>query len=162
MNRIQVAAAIFALSLGAASSGWAAQPAPSLAAPLLQRYPAGSIATREQADGALEEAKATRTALQEEFKKSSEACYERFFATACIDVAKERRRAGLSAVRKVEVEANAWVRRERAEDRDRATAERMRKSARERSLVTLPAQSDEAQGNQVAPAVPDGAGSERP
>ena len=84
------------------------------------RYPAGSIQSVEIADAALLESGRERTAVEARYKADEHKCYSKFFATKCLDEAKERRRLALTRVRSVEIEANSFKRRERVVERDRA------------------------------------------
>jgi hypothetical protein len=88
------------------------------------RYPAGSIQSVETADIALAEITKEQVRIEEEYANSEQACYPKFFATSCLDAAKERRRAALALIRPIEVEANAFKRRARVADRDKALAEK--------------------------------------
>lgn len=89
------------------------------------RYPAGSISTNDNADQALADAALERTAVEQRYASEQRECYSRFFATACMEDAKERRRKALAEVRAVEVEANEFKRKARLTERDRALAERL-------------------------------------
>lgn len=89
------------------------------------RYPAGAISTNDNADQALADAALERTAVEQRYASEQKECYSRFFATACMEDAKERRRKALAAVRAVEVEANEFKRKARLTERDRALAERL-------------------------------------
>ncbi|WP_334187682.1 hypothetical protein [Noviherbaspirillum sp.] len=93
-------------------AGWAAS------------YPAGSIQSLETADRALQEADRERARIQERFTSEEQACFDLFFANACRDKATERRRVALSAVRMVEVQANAFKRRARVAERDKVLEEK--------------------------------------
>jgi hypothetical protein len=88
-------------------------------------YPPGSIATVDMADLALRDATTRRKIIQDAYLQEEVACFDRFFMTACTDKAAERRRIALAEVRSVEVQANFVKRRDRAESRDRALAERV-------------------------------------
>ena len=44
--------------------------------------------------------------------------------TSCTDDVREKKRAALTKIRKIEIEANALLRKEKAAERDRALAER--------------------------------------
>lgn len=107
------------------------------------RYPAGSILSVEQANKALEDVNLERDHVTEEFLSAKDICLHKFFVNACLDKVKERRRLSLKAIREVEVEANAFLRKEKAAERDRNVAERMRKdesaeSSANRIIVPLP------------------------
>ena len=88
------------------------------------KYPAGSIASVEAADSALAEAAIERDAAERRYATEQSNCYSKFFATSCMDEARERRRKALADIRAVEVQANEFKRRERAAERDREVAQR--------------------------------------
>lgn len=91
---------------------------------LPSRYPTGSIQSIEIADAALAAVTAERASIEARFAEDDRACLPKFFATACQENAKERRRAALSQIRPVEVEANGFKRRTRVIERDQALSER--------------------------------------
>lgn len=112
---------------------------------IVERYPAGSIKTVETADAALADVARERAAIEARFSADEQACYPKFFATSCVEQAKERRRQALSKLRKVELEANAFKRQDRAQERDKAAAERQARAEadrleRERALQEKPAE----------------------
>lgn len=88
------------------------------------KYPAGSIVTAEAADRALAEAAVERNTAEQRYTTEQGNCYSKFFATSCMDEARERRRKALADIRAVEVQANEFKRRERAAERDREVAQR--------------------------------------
>lgn len=96
-------------------------PAP---AALAARFPAGAINSVEVADKALAEEAAERAGIEAQFASDERACYSTFFATSCLEDAKERRWSALRLVRPVEVEANTFKRRDRVVERDRQLEER--------------------------------------
>ena len=91
---------------------------------LAERYPSGSIETAARAEAALDDIAKTRADIDRLYSNERIACFERFFATACTNDVREKRRAALTKIRKIEVEANALLRKEKAAERDRALAER--------------------------------------
>lgn len=103
----------------------AAQPADQL---LAAEFPAGSIGSSETAQAALARVPEARAEVQQRFALEQADCYERFLVSSCLSDARLRQRRASGAVRKVEVEARAYLRRERAAERDRALAERERKA----------------------------------
>lgn len=96
---------------------------------LVKQYPAGSINTVEQASMALVEVSTTRKQVEDDYADTRRVCLENFFMSVCFDRAKERRRVALAALRKVEIEASAYLRKEKADERDRGVAERQRNAA---------------------------------
>ena len=97
-------------------------------AELVARYPAKSIASVPQADKALEEVKPVRELIERLYADEQAACYERFLVSSCLVDAKDKRRKSMQAVRRVEVEAKAFLRKDKADERDRAVAERQAKA----------------------------------
>ena len=94
-------------------------------------YPSGSIVSTVLADQALTEATAERNAIEARYLTEQAPCFARFFVTRCTDAARERRRIALAEVRAVEVEADYIKRRDRADERDKAIAERTAQEAAE-------------------------------
>lgn len=90
---------------------------------LVNRY-AGGIASVEVAERALADVHKERSGIEARFAADERACYTEFFANSCVENAKERRRAALVEVRKVEVDANAFLRQARVNERDRALEEK--------------------------------------
>lgn len=101
----------------------------SAALPLVEAYPAGSIASVSDAEEALARANAAYADIGRQFADEKAACYDRFLVSACLADVRQRQRDARTAVRKVEVEARAFLRKERAAERDRSIAERARRSA---------------------------------
>ena len=91
---------------------------------LAERYPSGSIETAARAEAALDDIATTRADVDRFYSNQRGACFDRFFATACTNDVREKQRAALTKIRKIEVEANALLRKEKAAERDRALAER--------------------------------------
>jgi hypothetical protein len=92
-------------------------------APLNQRYPAGSIASGETAQKALDEAAQDRQAAQVRYVIDQRACYKKFLVASCLEEAKERKRVADKNIKQVEVEANAYQRQATVDERDRTLAE---------------------------------------
>lgn len=76
-----------------------------------------------EADRKLADAIAKRSAIEAEFAASEQVCYKKFFVNSCLEKAKEKRREALAVVRSIEVEAELYQRRDKADARDRALAE---------------------------------------
>ncbi len=83
------------------------------------RYPAGSIQSIDAADRALADAGQARNVILAQFADNERVCYSKFFASSCLENAKELRRAGLAQLRPVEVEAGRFIRGARAIERDK-------------------------------------------
>jgi colicin import membrane protein len=123
--------------LGIFATAWAAcafaQPLPGqVREKLTDRFPPGSIRSVEHADGALSEAAVERAEIEARYLAEEQACHPDFFTTSCIQKAKERRRIALSALRPIELEANAFKRKARVTERDQALAERLEKDEKQR------------------------------
>ena len=76
-----------------------------------------------EAERKLAGAIARRKAIEAEFAASEQVCYSKFFVNSCLEKAKEKRREALAVVRSIEVEAELYKRRDKADARDRALAE---------------------------------------
>ncbi|HEX7644783.1 MAG TPA: hypothetical protein VF472_21485 [Burkholderiaceae bacterium] len=114
------------LMLARAGSVWAEDLTPD---GLAAKYPSGSIQTQETAEQALREVDQQRGAVEQKFADQQHGCYSKFFATKCLDAAKEERRVALAQIRKVEVDANAYIRAARVVERDRNLAEKRARDA---------------------------------
>ncbi len=96
---------------------------------LAAKYPSGSIQTQETADQALREVDQQRAGVEQKFAVEQHDCYSKFFATNCLDAAKEKRRVALALIRQVEVDANSYVRAARVVERDRNLADKQARAA---------------------------------
>ena len=105
---------------------------------LLDHYPAGSINAVAAARTALTDVDLVRKAVEQRFAEGRAECMNKFFMTRCVDEAKEIRRAALHSNRKIEVEANAFLRKDRAAERERTIAERQSRSARPLGTPSIP------------------------
>ncbi len=76
-----------------------------------------------------------RNEIDLEFAREKADCYDRFFVSSCLSDVKQRQREVRGAVRKVEVEARAFLRRDRAAERDRAVAERQKSAAQGKRTI---------------------------
>jgi hypothetical protein len=88
------------------------------------RYPAGSITSVEMANRALVDAEQTRKAILAQFSEDERICYPKFFASSCMEDAKERRRVALAQLRPVEVEAGRYKRNAQAVEHDKELEEK--------------------------------------
>jgi colicin import membrane protein len=111
---------VFPLSFFAAVMVCALSAAASAAEPVQ----APKVDSVEMADQVLEDAKESRNQIEKKFLAEKLACADKFFASACEDEARERRRSALVPVRGREVEANAFKRRLRTAERDDALVEK--------------------------------------
>lgn len=83
-----------------------------------EHYPEGGFQSVEVADQALVEVRAERAANRVHFLEQKRACYERFFVNRCLDEVSERERLAEDLLHQVEIEANAFKRRNKVERRD--------------------------------------------
>ncbi len=116
---------------------WATPAVAGPEAELVERYPAKSIASVQQADAALSEIKPVREQIDRLFADDRAACFERFLVSSCLNDAKEKRRLSMHAVRRIEVEAKAFLRKDKADERDRAVAERQEKAANSAKAIPI-------------------------
>jgi hypothetical protein len=96
--------------------------------PLVEHYPSGSIDTTDKAKAALGDVTEARLDVDRLYANQRVACYDKFFATSCMNDVREKRRAAMLKIRKIEIEANAFLRKEKAAERDRALVEREAKA----------------------------------
>lgn len=96
----------------------------SAEASVIARYPSGSIHAVDAAELALVEVSKERAEVEHRFVTEKNACLSRFFASSCEEHAKEQRRKTLEELKAVEVEANAFKRQARVDERDRALEEK--------------------------------------
>lgn len=85
---------------------------------------APTVDSLDMADQVLVEAKLQRARIEAQFAAEKLACADKFFASACEDEARERRRTAMVSVRAREIEANAFKRKLRTAERDAALAEK--------------------------------------
>jgi acyl-coenzyme A synthetase/AMP-(fatty) acid ligase len=100
------------------------------------RYHEGSIQSVETADQALEEVRGAREKMAPNFSAEERTCYDRFFTNLCLDDVEERKRSAMQQLRRVEVEANAFKRRDKVERRDTG------KALREKRILPFPGDGD--------------------
>jgi hypothetical protein len=96
---------------------------------LLADFPPLSIDSVERAEEAIRRLPEVNEQLTRRYSREKTECYERFFVASCLSDLRTRERRAFKAVNRVEVEAKAFLRRERAAERDRAVAERERRAA---------------------------------
>lgn len=97
---------------------------------LLEDFPVGSIRSVSQAERVLERLPVARNEIDQRYARDRADCHERFFVSSCLTEVQQRQRDARTRVRKVEVEARAFLRRDKAAGRDRALAERAEKGGR--------------------------------
>ncbi len=96
---------------------------------LLADFPPESIDSVDRADEAIRRLPAAREHLNHRFSAEKADCLKRFFVASCLSDLRGRERSAARAVNRVEVEAKALLRKERAAERDRAVEERERRAA---------------------------------
>ncbi|HEY8606363.1 MAG TPA: hypothetical protein VIM12_04515 [Noviherbaspirillum sp.] len=127
--------AVIAVLLACAAPALAQDAGHPDAAEVAARYPRGSIDSVSAADAALVEVGRARAAVNARFAKEEQACLPLFFATSCVEKAKEKRRKALVMLRPVELESNAYKRQAKASERDADLAEKQEKAEAKRIEV---------------------------
>ena len=75
-----------------------------------------------EADARLARVALDRSRAEAAFAAAEQHCYTRFMVNNCLDKAREQRRATLSRLRAIEIEAERFLRQAKVEERDRALA----------------------------------------
>lgn len=135
-----------------ADSGASAQQPPSASTELdnlLARYPAGSIHTTEDANRAGDDVRKMHALIDTQFTEEQKACYSKFFATACLNDAKERHRIAVARIRSIEIEVNKFKRLANVQAREKALAAR-----KEREAAESVSRADETHPSMAASAPP--------
>jgi len=120
---LALAAALLALSAGAQAAD--AVPLKSVAEPaaeLTARYPLTSLTSVEVANQALTDVADAKAEVAARDLEQRRVCYAKFFVNHCLDAAREQRRLALKEIRPVDITANAFLRKDRADERDKALA----------------------------------------
>ena len=102
-----------------------AQPAPADGS-LRDRFPPASITSVERADAALDATAGAKGRIELEYRTQARECSGRFLVNECLDAARETQRKRLADIDAVELEANRYKRRDKA---DRTEADRARREA---------------------------------
>jgi hypothetical protein len=100
---------------------------------LITQFPPQSIDTIALANAALALVQVARAEIERRSSYQRFQCHQDFFTSSCLTDLRDNERRANKAVRRVEVEANALLRRERAAERDRAVAERERRATEQRA-----------------------------
>ena len=131
---------------------------------LLAAYPADSIATVNMANAALDDIEPARRETEGQFADQQAACLGKFFISSCLADAREVRRRELYNIRKVEVEARAFLRKDRASERERIVAERQNRAVRplESPSIPISGAAREAEASGVAPGAQQNSPAEKP
>ena len=117
-----MAAALLTLSASAQAAD-TAEPLKSVTEPateLAARYPLESLTTVETANLAVTDVANAKAEVEARDLEQRRACYQKFFMNHCLDLAKDQRRLAMKTIRPVDITANAFLRRDRADERDRA------------------------------------------
>jgi hypothetical protein len=83
-----------------------------------------TVTSVEQADTVLEAVSLSKAQIDWRYKQKEQICYTRFFVNHCLLSAKNEKRVDLAQVKKMEVEANRFKRKDNVEQMDRALAEK--------------------------------------
>lgn len=118
---------------------------------IAERYRPGSIGDVTVADTAIRDIQQQRSLIEAHYLKQERACLPTFFTNHCLDNAKEQRREAKAMLRPVEIEANAFKRRARVDERDHALAKKLEKSPLEPKAESLENNHDD-QTSLIAPA----------
>ena len=76
---------------------------------LVKKYPTGSILSYSKAKSVLIEINPARIMIKENYATDRIKCFKRFFMSSCLNKIKDKRRVKLSSIRKIEVEAKAFL-----------------------------------------------------
>jgi len=82
------------------------------------------IKSVEQADTVLDSVELSRAQIEWRYQQIEQICYTKFFTNSCLSDAKHQRRTDLARVKKIEVEANFFKRKNTVEKMDKALAEK--------------------------------------
>lgn len=97
---------------------------------------ASRFSSPEQAQQLIDQITRERAEVEQRAVQDQRVCYDKFFTTNCLDAVRERRREALGKLRDSEVEARAWLRRDKADRRDAALEQKRvedERDARERA-----------------------------
>jgi colicin import membrane protein len=141
---------LLALLLAAFAVPVLAQQLPNGVTRVSERFPSGSIRSVDEADEALATATKERADIEARYLSEEQACHPKFFATSCIEQAKERRRRAISSLRPVEIEANTFKRQARLTSREQALSDRLAKDEKERQERADRLQAADTEGVQSA------------
>jgi colicin import membrane protein len=97
--------------------------------------PVAPTATKEDAARKLELVKVERARAEARFAAGEQLCYTKFFTNNCLDKVREEHRVALANVRAIEIEAEHFQRKTRADERDAALVESNKKFAAEQEKL---------------------------
>ena len=83
-----------------------------------------AVTTVDQADAVLEAVTLAKAQIDWRYKQKEQICYASFFVNHCLLNAKDEKRSDLARVKKMEVEANHFKRKDNVEQMDRNLAEK--------------------------------------
>lgn len=100
-----------------------------------REVPPPPVTSVAQADQQLAGVARERAVIEARFADREQVCYNKFFATNCLNEAKEQRRAALSVQRAIEIQAQRFKRTTVVEERDRQVAEAERRFAEQEAKM---------------------------
>ena len=101
--------------------------------PVLPAVP--KVGSTAQADRVLAEVSQAKVAIEARYAEAERECYTRFFVNSCLDKAKEIRRAGLAFEQARQVDAEHFIRADRAARRDAELAQAAKEFAAEEARI---------------------------
>ena len=121
LNRSAFSACLACLALSFACASVAAE-----TDALRERFAASSIDSNEKADAVLAASSGARLRAEKQYKAAAQECLKKFMVNDCIEAARKLRHDRLSGIEAVQIEANRFKRRDKA---DRIEADRARHEA---------------------------------
>ncbi|GAC1317683.1 MAG: hypothetical protein NVSMB28_05520 [Collimonas sp.] len=115
-----VAALLLTLSASVQAADAELKPVAEPAAELTARYPLETLNSVETANRALTDVANAKAEVEARDLEQRRVCYAKFFVNHCLDAAKEQRRLAMKAIRPIDITANAFLRKDRADERDKA------------------------------------------
>jgi len=115
-----VAALLLTLSAGVQAADVPLKPVAEPADELSARYPLDTLNSVETANRALTDVANAKAEVEARDLEQRRACYAKFFVNHCLDAAKEQRRLAMKTIRPVDITANSFLRKDRADERDKA------------------------------------------
>ncbi len=103
------------------------------------RYPEGSIQSRETADRAVADVKKARNELAKIADYSTRRCYSNFFVNSCIEDVRKAKMRQEARLKKVEAQAKSFIREDKHQIEVRKQAERDRRAAEKHGRPEVPA-----------------------
>jgi hypothetical protein len=153
-----VAALLLTLAAGVQAADTQLKPVAQPAAELAARYPLETLNSVETANRALADVADAKAEVEARDLEQRRACYEKFFVNNCLDAAKEQRRQAMKTIRPIDITANAFLRKDRADERDKALEVH---AAQQPAEATQKAQDQKAKELSNADKVKQGAAKEK-